>query len=557
MSAQNGSNSELIKYLVEGFWQDRGQIARDWTTTDIIEVDLTGLDREGAALARAALSAWESVADLEFEEVDDGGHIRFTDSGLSATTSGDHDANGHMNWATVAIGRSWLDFSGTKVGTYAFQVYLHEIGHALGLGHPAQYRGSDNFKEALFRNDSWQQSVMSYFDQDENPNVSSAAFPSFVITPMMADIAAIQRIYGAPKGGATAGDTVYGVGTNLVGYLGDMFQAGSSSPAKLARNVMTVYDEGGHDRLDFSDDPASQRVDLRKGMFSTVYGHKDCLGIAQGTVIEDYSAGSGADWIGGNAAANRLRGGGGADVIRGRDGADTIDGGSGDDSLCGGRGRDLLMGGAGDDTYVQDSSDRLVERAGQGFDTIVSRGSARLPPEFEALRLIGASAAWGTGNDAANRIVGNKGSNVLAGLAGDDDLIGGPGRDRLLGGSGQDRLSGGLGRDILDGGNDRDRDVFIFTSAAETLAGREADVIRGFVPGVDDLDLQRIGAGGSAAHWNGNLAFADDGPAAYSVWWAAGSDGVTLRGDVSGDGRADFEIRILGIEALGAGDILL
>ena len=47
------------------------------------------------------------------------------------------------------------------------------IGHAIGLVHAGEYNGSAHFGvDNLYGNDSWQMSIMSYFDQAENTYVS-------------------------------------------------------------------------------------------------------------------------------------------------------------------------------------------------------------------------------------------------------------------------------------------------------------------------------------------------------------------------------------------------
>ena len=69
--------------------------------------------------------------------------------------------------------------------------FTHGLGHALGLGHAGNYNGGANFHQhATFDMDSWQLSVMSYFAQDENPNVRGSR--AAVIMPMEADILALD-----------------------------------------------------------------------------------------------------------------------------------------------------------------------------------------------------------------------------------------------------------------------------------------------------------------------------------------------------------------------------
>ncbi len=127
-----------------------------------------------------------------------------------------------------------------------------------------------------------------------------------------------------------------------------------------------------------------------------------------------------------------------ADYLFGHAGDDVIDGREGDDQLDGGTGADLMRGGSGNDIYmVDDPGARVVERAGEGQDTVQSSVSFTLPEHVEELWLGGAAEA-GVGNALANDISGNRLANRLEGLAGDDRLDGGPGADTMLGGPGND-----------------------------------------------------------------------------------------------------------------------
>jgi Ca2+-binding RTX toxin-like protein len=81
----------------------------------------------------------------------------------------------------------------------------------------------------------------------------------------------------------------------------------------------------------------------------------------------------------------------------------------------------VLEGGAGNDTYVvYSSTDQVVEKAGEGVDTVRSGLSWSLGSNVENLTLTGTAAINGTGNSLANVITGNSASNVLTGGGGAD-----------------------------------------------------------------------------------------------------------------------------------------
>ena len=137
--------------------------------------------------------------------------------------------------------------------------------------------------------------------------------------------------------------------------------------------------------------------------------------------------------------------------------------------------RDTLVGGAGDDTYAVDHRlDRVVEKAGEGTDTVQVVGVLHPHPNFNSyalsahvenlVMLDAAGDAGARGNADANVLTGNAGANRLDGFLGDDTLEGGDGDDTLLGSVGDDSLEGGDGDDSLDGG-----------PGADTMAGGDGD----------------------------------------------------------------------------------
>lgn len=241
-------------------------------------------------------------------------------------------------------------------------------------------------------------------------------------TPMALDVAVLQAKYGADLGHAL-GDDVYtlpsvnGPGTGFeclwdAGGIDTLRHAGSSGAVIDLRQASLAGEAGGG------------------GWVSYAKGVRGGYTIANGTVVENAVGGFGADRITGNGGANRLAG---------RDGSDFLDGRAG---------KDTLLGGAGDDTYTVERTDEvIVERPGEGRDTVLSSVSLTLGAELENLTLLGSAAIDGSGNPLANRLTGNAAANLLSGGGGSDTLGGGGGNDRLFGGSGADRMAGGIGAD--------------------------------------------------------------------------------------------------------------
>lgn len=195
-----------------------------------------------------------------------------------------------------------------------------------------------------------------------------------------------------------------------------------------------------------------------------------------------------------------------------------------------------------------------VDHIGAGH--ILSSASIILGDGALDLDLLGVANLDGTGNGSDNVLIGNAGANTLSGLAGADILLGLNGSDRLVGGEGRDVLVGGGGRDVLTGG--ADADVFDFNALGETRKGAQRDIITDFLRGIDDIDLSDIDArhGGSdnAFKWIGKQAFHGK---KGELHYIKKSGFVLVEGDTNGDGKADFQIKVDGVGALGGGDFIL
>ncbi|SMX46417.1 M10 family metallopeptidase [Actibacterium lipolyticum] len=417
---------QIADYLIDGLWP---RSSFNVTTGGTLTVRLSGLTAEGQQLARWALDAWSDVLGITFEEVASGpADIIFDDVDPSGAYSTSNTTGETINFSYVNVPVNWLNAYGTSIDSYSFQTYIHEIGHALGLGHAGDYNGTANFwTDAVYENDSNQMSVMSYFSQTDNPFVD-ASFAS-IVTPMIADMVAVAELYGTTTT-ANLGDTVYGANSNVGGYMGELFGIlydGNSSESDFYDGgpvAFTILDSGGIDTLDFSTVSAGQNLNLNAEAISDVGGLVGNLVIGRGTVIENGYTGAGNDVLTGNDVDNILSSGAGKDRVIGA---------GGDDDLDGGNGNDLLGGGAGEDTVA----------GGNGTDFLFG------------------------GDDA-------------------DGLNGGAGLDFLIGGEGADRLDGGGGNDMMIGG--AGADIFVFTS----FVSGEADSIRDFEDGLDLIELAGV-----------------------------------------------------------------
>ena len=307
----------------------------EFTLGDAFASSAQALGTADRALVRQALAAIEAVAAVHFVEVADtgadGSLLRYgysqrpNDLGFAGYTfyPSDYQQAGDV-WLGDAQAAGLWDF-------YRPNLVLHETLHALGLKHPF-----DGVRTLAAADDVIPNTVMSY---SVLPGTSHGMLSAYPTEPMVADVQALQLLYGAAS--HEAGDTAYRL-----------------DEAAWRTGFHVIWDSGGTDVLDAHAVAGSVSLDLAAGGRSdigvavtatasladgtAVTGvYRQTLAIAQGAVIEHAVGGAYADVLKGNDAGNALVGGGGDDRLLGL---------GGDDWLAGGDGNNWLDGGAGIDT---------------------------------------------------------------------------------------------------------------------------------------------------------------------------------------------------------------
>ena len=412
--------------------------------------DVFPLGAAQQAAFRQALTAWGEVANVRLTEVADNqfeaGDIRAASSGVLDDINPAWTAAAYLPGPGPAAGDVWFNpwhpaNADVTAGGSGYYIMLHEIGHALGLGHP--FEGAT----LPFAEENQQYTVMSY-----TPAPATWETGEYASTPMLYDIAAIQYVYG-PNYSTRAGNDTY-----------------PFSPRHV--EVRTIWDGGGEDTFDASGHLVGVSINLAPGSFSAIgTSGVGNIGIAYGVTIENAIGGGGPDEFQGNSANNRISGGAGDDVLWGNGGNDSLVGDQGDDIILGNTGNDTIFGG--------DEAD--IQWGGQGDDVLLGN---RGPDILLANR--GNDVVFG-GQDA-DAVDGGQGNDTLIGNAGDDTLLGGAGNDVFVfeNDSGQDR--------ILDyqGAGDALGDEILISSA---IMGSDEEALAAVGEDVDGNAVINLGDG--------------------------------------------------------------
>ena len=191
-----------------------------------------------------------------------------------------------------------------RLGSWEYTAFIHEIGHAIGMKHPGNYNAGGGGTAGPYlpaAEDSHQYTVMSYYS---GPTYGGDRTDHAAALRRCDHSISLRRQHVLPR------------------------RRRHLHLRRPRREVKTIWDGGGSDTFDASNQTQAVTIDLHPGSFSSIAGINN-IAIAFGAMIEA-AIGSNYD-----------------DTLKAGDTGSILNGGAGNDQLIGGAGNDILNGGTG------------------------------------------------------------------------------------------------------------------------------------------------------------------------------------------------------------------
>lgn len=257
---------------------------------------------------RQIFSDLEKVIDLRFTEIPEHSTeasitISYVDFASNVAGTGFPPSAADPLGFDIFIADIYTSPQGDRnTNNFAYELAMHELGHALGLKHPFGVTMQSRATLPSFEDNSFM-TVMTYSVDNK---AYDGGFRPF-------DLMALAELYGVNPA-YRSGDDVY------------RFSADTA---------VFVIDGGGVDTISAAGIQENVLIDLREGGWSFMKGKAGLISadgqltISPGVQIENAEGGAGDDIIIGNDLPNRIFGGPGNDRIFAGEGADVVAGGSG------------------------------------------------------------------------------------------------------------------------------------------------------------------------------------------------------------------------------------
>ncbi len=470
-SSELGTAGGLVTWSLANAGED---ISRFGTDTKVSTTGDTFLSYDFETVIADAFAEWSKYGDIEFSQIEDQGgaagvgteaDIRIFFGAIPGSTAG--YAFYPSLWGSAIAGDILLDTldAFNKNPTLFAQVVLHEIGHALGLGH-----------------------------EDAN-SIMTSRVPS-TGGLQEDDIEGIQAIYGVQDGtdGGGSGGGGNGNGNTdsdqtLYGTTaGDQIDGGGGNDAIWSyRGDDTLNGNAGDDTF-----VSSLGDDVING----------------GDGNDSIGAGDGNDILNGDAGNDKLRGGNGNDVLNGGAGNDKMYGDAGQDEFTfeGMFGNDIVKDYNANDDILNfvgvETSDLSISAVRHGtlitVDTEEVEGTVLLQGiyDFDLNQIgTGGNGSGNNNNGEGQNLYGTTAGDVINGTGGDDSIWSYRGDDTLNGNEGDDTFVSSLGDDLINGGDGNDsigagdgNDILNGDAGNDKLRGGSGDDVLNGGAGDDKLD---------------------------------------------------------------------
>ncbi|MCH2548416.1 MAG: M66 family metalloprotease, partial [Alphaproteobacteria bacterium] len=198
----------------------------NWESSDLnASNQISGASSGDSQKWSDAIDAWKNIANINFSPAASPAQADVGFLSAQSIVIDSQNTNG-VSYGGSSTGAALFVTSTAKFDDH----YLHEIGHLLGLDHPGSTPGSNAGDDPAYAHYNQEMTIMRYPEAQPNGVVEGAK----IFSPMIFDIAAIQKMYGH-NDTYKNGDDTYTI---------------NGSGSGLQKSAYTIWDSDGVDTID-------------------------------------------------------------------------------------------------------------------------------------------------------------------------------------------------------------------------------------------------------------------------------------------------------------------